>query len=264
MTYIPVSLTVLGCGNATGVPTVGCTCAVCRSPSVRNQRLRCSALLRMGRQQWLIDSGPDLRRQALAAGIDQIDGVLYTHPHSDHINGIDDLRAYCERLKTPIPVYGNPATLAALHHSYSYAFLPPGEFWHRPVLLPNLLPDGGLAANGVPIQGYDCPHGRMQSTVYRIGNIAWATDISSLTSEAEAGLAGVEYLFLDALREAPSFSHLSMEQAWELSQRLGARQTYLIHMDHTVDYDIWNERCPEGIALAYDALTVHTEFHPSV
>ena len=161
-------------------------------------------------------------------------------------------------------MYGNPATLAALHHSYSYAFLPPGEFWHRPVLLPNLLPDGGFAANGVPIQGYDCPHGRMQSTVYRIGNIAWATDISSLTSEAEAGLAGVEYLFLDALREAPSFSHLSMEQAWELSQRLGARQTYLIHMDHTVDYDIWNERCPEGIALAYDALTVHTEFHPSV
>ena len=129
MTYIPVSLTVLGCGNATGVPTVGCTCAVCRSPSVRNQRLRCSALLRMGRQQWLIDSGPDLRRQALAAGIDQIDGVLYTHPHSDHINGIDDLRAYCERLKTPIPVYGNPATLAALHHSYSYAFLPPGAKW---------------------------------------------------------------------------------------------------------------------------------------
>ena len=186
MNAIPVSLTVLGCGNATGVPTVGCTCAVCRSPSVRNQRLRCSALLRIGGQQWLIDSGPDLRRQALAAGIDQVDGVLYTHPHSDHINGIDDLRAYCERLKTPIPVYGNPATLAALHHSYSYAFLPPGEFWHRPVLLPNLLPDGGFAANGVPIQGYDCPHGRMQSTVYRIGNIAWATDISP-RSRSRAG-----------------------------------------------------------------------------
>ena len=259
MMNIPVSLTVLGCGNATGVPTAGCRCAVCRSTSPRNQRLRCSALFNIGGQQWLIDSGPDLRRQALASELEQVDGVLYTHPHSDHINGIDDLRAYCERLETPIPVYGNPATLAALHHSYSYAFLPPGQFWHRPVLLPNLLPDA-FTVNRVPVSGYDCPHGRMQSTVYRIGNIAWATDISALTPEAEAGVAGVEYLFLDALREAPSFSHLNMEQAWETAQRLGARQTYLIHMDHTVDYHVWNERCPSGIALAYDGLSVHTTF----
>lgn len=262
MDTIPVSLTVLGCGNATGVPTAACDCSVCLSPSPYNQRLRCSAWLRIGTQSWLIDSGPDLRRQALRAGIRQVDGVLYTHPHSDHINGLDDLRAFCERGQKPVQAYGSAETLAALQNSFAYAFQPPGTFWHRPVLQAEVLPSE-FSLDGVPVQGFECPHGRMSSTAYRIGSIGWVTDVKELSAEAEAGLQGVDVLFLDALRAAPSFSHLSMEEAWAAAARIGAKQTYLIHMDHSVDYAEWNARCPEGVALAYDGLTVHTDFMPA-
>ncbi len=252
-------LTVLGCGSSSGSPAIGCECPVCTGSNPNNRRSRCSAWLDIGGQGWQIDTGPDFRSQALRERIPRIDGVLYTHPHADHLNGIDDLRAFCYKQQSSIPIYGSDFTLANIGERFDYAFYPPSSHWNRPVLEARPLVDG-MMLNGVPLQHFDMPHGHWHSTAYRIGNIAWLTDINHISDDQIAALQGLDHLFIDCLSERPYPSHLSFEQACDYAKRIGAKQSWLIHMTHALDYDDLLARSPKGIAPAYDGLTVTSEW----
>ncbi len=257
-----VRFTVLGCGSSSGTPAIGCACATCLSTNPKNRRSRCSAWVEVGQQSWVIDTGPDFRQQALRAGIGHLDGVLYTHPHADHLNGIDDLRAFCYRQQAVIPVYANRPTLDNICSRFDYAFLPPQRHWNKPVLSAHVL-SGSLNIAGVPLQHFDLPHGPWQTTAYRIGNIAWLTDINDVSEPVIAALQGLDYLFLDCLMDGAYPSHLSVEQAFDFARRIGAGQTYLIHMTHMLEYAALQARCPKGVAVAYDGLSVTSSYASS-
>lgn len=253
-------LTVLGCGSSSGTPVIGCTCPICQSKEPKNRRSRCSAWIHIGTQHLIIDTGTDFRQQALREHIPQVHTVLYTHAHADHLNGIDDLRAFCFLQKSHIDIYGSPATIDNICRRFDYAFLPANQHWNRPVLQAHTIDKHPWHIENVPIHTFELPHGRWQSTAYRIGNIAWLTDINHIDEHTIAALANLDYLFIDCLMDKSYPSHLSVEEAIAFAQRINAKQTYLIHMIHSLDYHQLKQRCPPNIEPAYDGLTIESHF----
>ena len=246
--------TVLGCGSSGGAPAIGCSCATCTSTDPRNTRTRCSAYVRIGDTGVLIDTGPDLRQQALREGISRVDAVLYTHPHADHLNGIDDLRAFCYVKKGPIALYGNDFTLDNISSRFGYALAPPSPVWDKPVLRTERVNApfelGGVTITPIPLQ-----HGPSWPCLgWRIGNTAWLTDLSTIPDSSLPLLAGLDTLFLDCLRPEPYPSHLHVAAALDWAQRLAAKQTWLIHMTHQLEYHALQAQCPPGVSVAWDGL----------
>lgn len=250
-----LTLTVLGCGSSSGSPVINCECDTCTSAAPENTRSRCSAWLHTDTASIVIDTGTDFRQQALREKITHVDAVLYTHPHADHLNGIDDLRAFCYRQQAAIPVYGNGFTLANIQSRFEYAFLEPRQFWDKPVLQAHGLQDAQTIA-GLPVQAFNVPHGRWTVSAFRIGNIAWLTDLNDISDAVITQLQGLDCVFLDCLMDKPYPSHLSVEQAFAFAQRIAAKQTYLIHMTHSLEYHALQARCPVNVAVAYDGLSV--------
>ena len=292
-----ITLTVLGCGSSSGTPMIGCDCAVCQSRQPENHRSRCSAWIQIQDQHWVIDTGTDFRMQALKFRIPRLDAVLYTHPHADHLNGIDDLRAYCFRQKQVIDVYGNAQTISNMQQRFAYAFNPPCHHWNSPVLKAHVLSDENLYTaenpsvsetvaktyqqwqtcfsqnafsdisgslndiHGIPVISADLRHGRhFQSRIYRIGNIAWLTDICEIHPQAFPLLENLDYLLIDCLMDKKFPNHLSVEEAFDFAKKINAKQTYLIHMTHHLEYQELKNRCPENIAPAFDGLTITSCF----
>lgn len=255
MTFSTVSLTVLGCGSSSGSPVIGCSCLTCASTDKKNQRSRCAAWVQVDGLSLVIDTGTDFRSQALRENIQKVDAILYTHPHADHLNGIDDLRAFCYVQQGRIPIYSNEATIANITKRFDYAFLPANNHWDKPVLSANTI-SGSFKIADTEIISMEVPHGYWQSVAYRIGNIAWLTDLNDISDEVLIQLQDLDYLFLDCLRDTPYPSHLGFDQSIEFATKIGAKQTYLIHMTHHLEYHALNARCPEGINVAFDGLTV--------
>lgn len=253
-----VKLTVLGCGSSSGAPVIGCTCETCLSENPKNKRLRTSAWVQTNDLSFIIDTGPDFRAQALRANINHVDAVLYTHPHADHLYGIDDLRALCFRKQGAIPIYGNEFTINNITNRFDYTFLPVSKNWERPVLTAHIV-KRAFQIQGVKITPITVSHGRWQCCDYRIGNIAWLTDLNAIEDKEIRKLKNLDYLFLDCLQTESYPTHLGWDQALALAQRIGAKQTYLIHMTHRLGYEEFSQRCPENIALAFDGLEVTTE-----
>lgn len=250
-------LTILGSGTSTGVPIPGCRCDVCLSDNPRNKRLRTSAHLQVGAASILIDASPDLRQQALANDLRIVNAVVYTHAHADHILGTDDLRAFNFSTGRRLPCYGSQATLEGLTRNFSYIFSPDPKW--RGGALSQLDPieiNHGTAfdADGVTILPFALEHGDLDVTGLRIGSLAYATDCKRIPAESMKVLSGVETLILDGLREELHPTHLSIGEAIDLAQKIGARETYLIHMTHSIDYQAKSLELPPGIALAYDGL----------
>lgn len=247
--------TVLGCGSSGGSPAIGCDCPTCRSADPRNTRTRCSAYVDVGGLGVLIDTGPDLRQQALREGITRVDAVLYTHPHADHLNGIDDLRAFCYVKKGPITLYGNDFTLENIRRRFDYALAPPSPVWDKPVLVTTPV-QAPFTLGGIPITPIPLQHGAWPCLGWRIGNSAWLTDLSDIPPESLPLLAGLDNLFLDCLRPTPYASHLHVAASLAWAARIAARQTWLIHMTHQLEYHALSAECPPGVAVAYDGLQV--------
>lgn len=252
-----VKLTILGCGSSSGTPVIGCTCDVCQSNNPRNKRLRTSAWVQTKGLSFIIDTGPDFRVQALRAGINHVDAVLYTHPHADHLYGIDDLRALCFRKQGAIPIYGNEFTINNIKTRFDYTFFPVTKNWERPVLTAHVV-KRAFNIQGVKITPIAVTHGRWVCCDYRIGDIAWLTDLNAIEDKELRKLKNLDYLFLDCLQMQSYPSHLGWEQAIELAKKIDAKQTYLIHMTHRFDYEEFSKLCPENIALGFDGLVVET------
>ena len=253
-------LQILGCGTSTGVPIPGCRCGVCISSNPRNQRNRTSAVLKLPNlAHILIDASTDLRHQALKWDLRTVHAVLLTHSHADHVMGIDDLRAFNFTTNSVIPLYGDQRTLADVRRIFSYVFE------HDPDYPGGLLPQLTLnqISPGETVSLFDCkiqifglPHGQRQVLGFRFDSIGYATDCSDVPTEAIEKLKGVRYLVLDGLRYEPHRTHLSIDQAVAISERVGAEMTYLTHMTHSIEYEEVSAKLPRRVALAYDGLEI--------
>lgn len=250
----------LGSGTSAGVPVPGCRCKVCLSTNPYNWRDRTSAMIRLASgHSILVDASPDLRHQCLKHGVDRVDSVLFTHCHSDHICGTDDLRVFNFKSGRAIDCFGTAETLGGIKSIFSYIFSPNPHYQGAPPARLNL----HEIANTDPFQIADSlihpfplPHGNVTVTGFRIGNIGYATDCKGLSARAAQVLAGVEYLFLDGIRYEPHNTHNSVDEAIEIAERVKAKQTYLIHITHSIDHDEVNKKLPPGVSLGYDGLRV--------
>jgi phosphoribosyl 1,2-cyclic phosphate phosphodiesterase len=255
-----VKLTFLGTGTSFGVPQVGCDCAVCHSKDPRDRRTRVGAVVEADGRRLLIDTPPELRLQLLAAGVNTVDAVLFTHDHADHTNGIDDIRAISVRHDGALPMYGTPATLATLARRFSYIFDPamvalPGTTKPEGVGVP-IEPGTPVRIGPFDVAAVALPHGRTDVLGYRIGALAYVTDAKRVPDEAIAVLRGARVLVVNALFERQHPTHLSVTEAVETARRIGAPETYLTHLTHEHSHVDLAARLPDGISPAYDGLTV--------
>jgi phosphoribosyl 1,2-cyclic phosphate phosphodiesterase len=259
-----VKLTFLGTGTSFGVPQIGCGCAVCRSPDPRDRRTRSGAVVDCDDgTRLLIDTPPELRLQLVAAGVDRVDAVLFTHEHADHTHGIDDVRSLSVRRGAPLPMFGTAETLAAIGRRFPYVLDPemrplPGTT--KPEGEPHIIaPYEPFTVGATRIVPLAVPHGRMQVLGFRIGALGYITDAKQLPERTLAALGGVEVLVLNALLRTQHPTHLSIPEAIAVAQQVGAERTYLTHLTHdTLHVDLEAE-LPRGIAPAFDGLVVRID-----
>jgi phosphoribosyl 1,2-cyclic phosphate phosphodiesterase len=252
-----VQITFLGTGTSHGVPMIGCDCGTCRSADPRDRRSRPSIHVRSDRgTSLLVDTGPDLRTQALAHRIRRVDAIFFTHGHADHVVGLDDMRRFNEIQRGPIPCYGDALTALEVRRMFAYVFegtvpkgggLPQLELFT--VVGPFCLDDLEI----VPVPVF---HGRRQVLGLRIGRFAYLTDCSRIPDESWPHLDGLDVVVLDALRERPHPTHFSLDEAVDAARRIGAARTYFTHMAHDLRHEPTCARLPPGMELAYDGLTL--------
>jgi len=245
--------TILGCGTSTGVPVVGCNCRVCTSDDVRNQRTRSSLMLEWNERVVLVDTGPDLRTQCLRERVQRVDAVLYTHPHADHVHGIDDLRPFNAVAGTDIDVYGSAATLHKLERSFAYAFRRNDAQGFCPRLNPHVVAEA-FELFGARVVPLELVHGRGAVFGYRFGPLAYLTDCSAIPTRAVAQLQNLQVLIIDGLRFRHHPSHFTIDQAIDVGRCLGAGHIILTHLSHDVEYAVHSRHLPSGVELAYDGL----------
>ena len=248
-------VTFLGTGTSTGVPVVGCRCRVCTSDHPRNQRLRQSVAIEAGGKHFLIDTTPDLRLQLLRHPISRLDFILFTHSHSDHLMGLDDVRPFNFRQREPVHAYANPLTARAVRRAFSY-------IWDESTQIGGGKPQLDLheisepfTHEGIEIVPLPVTHGDWTILGFRIGPFAYITDTNGIPPATMKLLEGVDTLALDGLRPAPRHpTHFTISEAVEVAQRIGARVTYLIHLTHEVEHEEVEAQLPAGVHLAYDGL----------
>lgn len=249
-----LKLTILGSGTSTGVPVIGCRCAVCRSGVAENQRTRCSALLRWAGRNVLIDTATDFRQQALREGLERIDAVLFSHTHADHVHGIDDLRTFTLRGEA-IPAFGAAEAVATIQRVFAYIFSDETESVFRPRLALNTV-TGPFELFGRVVTPVPLRHGSGMALGYRVGGLAYLTDCNAVPETSLPLLAGVEVLVIDALRFSAHTTHFNVAEAVAAAGRIGARRTLLTHLSHEVDHWRHAAELPEGVEFAYDGQTV--------
>ncbi len=246
-------VTVLGSGTSMGVPTVGCHCEVCRSTDPRDHRTRPSVLLSYNGRNVVVDTTPDFRQQALREKIEHLDAVLYTHAHADHIFGLDDIRPFNAKQKSPIPIYAADDTLAILRRSFAYIFEPQSAESSIPqVELHSLAGEFELFdARIVPVAAQ---HGPLTVHGFRIGSVAYLTDFSAVPESSKALLMNLDHLILDALRYIPHPMHSTVDQSLALVSELAPRHAWFTHICHDLGHEATNAKLPANVRLAFDGL----------
>lgn len=245
----------LGTGTSTGVPMLRCHCPVCMSDDPRDKRLRTSAIVRYQGARILIDCGPDFRTQMLRASDDNIDAVLITHIHFDHVAGLDDLRAYC--FERPMPIYARADVLRDLHNRIPYCFSDhpyPGV----PKFEEHVIGDDPFLVEGVRVEPIPVMHYMLPIIGFRIGPLAYITDAKTIDGAVIDSLKGVPLLVINSLRvEETHLSHMCLEETLEVIDHIKPGQTYLIHMSDRMGLHAESPKLlPKGVSLAYDGLIV--------
>ncbi|WP_367392472.1 MBL fold metallo-hydrolase [Lewinella sp. LCG006] len=247
----------LGTGTSQGIPVIGCPCAVCQSTDPRDQRLRVAILLRKGEQQIVIDAGPDFRQQMLRANVTELNAVLLTHEHNDHIIGLDDVRPFIFRQLTPMPIYCDKRVAGELRARFAYAFAEnpyPGAPRFE-LHLTNEKEHIQIGHFNIQIIRY--LHGLLPIQGYRIGNFAYLTDIKSIAEEELKKLDNLDLLVISALHREEHHSHLSLTQAIGLIERIKPKRAYLTHLSHQMgNHQEVEQQLPPNIRIAYDQLTL--------
>ncbi len=266
---MPLGLTILGSGTSHGIPMIACDCPVCTSDDPRDRRTRVSAVFHLDARRsgpapghldrnagpnLLIDCGPELRLQCVANDIRRVDAVLLTHHHADHITGMDDLRRFNWLQQGPLPVYAAAETLDRVRRMFSYCFEDDPKY---PSAKPQLDPvrvDGPFEIAGVQVIPVPLMHGPLPVLGYRVGRMAYCTDVNHIPDDSLSLLRDLDVLILGALRRRPHPTHFNLEQAVEQARRIAARRTLFTHIAHELPHAATNADLPEGMALAHDGL----------
>jgi phosphoribosyl 1,2-cyclic phosphate phosphodiesterase len=257
-------VTVLGCGGSAGVPQIGGAdgrgdWGVCDPTETRNRRTRSSIVIEgPGGERLLVDTSPDLRQQLLDCGVPKVEAVLFTHPHADHILGLDEVRILNRLIDRPLPAYADAATREELGRRFDYAFRPwqpPGFF--RPVLeLATVAPGDVLAVAGMDVRIFEQDHGFIRTLGLRIGNFAYCTDVCRFDDAAMAVLQGVEIFMIDCFQRQAHRTHGSMAQVMAWREALKPRQTILTHMGFDMDFTELTRTLPPDVVCAWDGMTI--------
>lgn len=252
-----MKVTFLGTGTSQGVPPIGCKDEVCLSKNPKDKRLRTSIHIECEGKSLIVDTGPDFRYQCIRAGIEKVDAILFTHEHRDHTAGLDDIRPFYFKLGYPMPVFAHPRVQQAIKDQYSYMF--------SGIKYPGI-PEVGFNSidkahrfevEGIPVTPIEVMHYKLPVLGFRIHNFTYITDVNFITDDELEKAMGTEILVLGALRKTEHLSHFSLPQAVEVAKKVGAKQTYFIHMSFEMGFhDEVNLELPEGMELAYDGLVL--------
>jgi phosphoribosyl 1,2-cyclic phosphate phosphodiesterase len=252
-----IELLFLGTGTSAGVPMIGCHCDVCTSPDPKDQRTRPSVVISQDDTRVLVDTSPELRLQCIANDVHRIDAVVYTHAHADHVMGLDDLRRFNAVKGGPLDVWAEPPTHEALRRVFGYAFAEPDPSvkLFRPHLVPRTIrgPFSIGPMRWTPVRLF---HGEMPVLGFRVGRLAYCTDVSRIPEKSFGLLDGLDVLVLDALQEKKHTTHFNLEEAVEAAGRIGAKQTYFTHIAHGLGHRRTNRKLPPSMQLAHDGLRV--------
>ena len=252
-----MKVTILGCGASGGVPRLGNQWGQCDPDNPRNRRNRSSIYVENGATGVLVDSGPDLRMQSLAAGIERPDGVLYTHDHADHVHGIDELRVVARDTGAPVDIYASQATIDSLGRRFPYAFGQQSE-WYRPFVKPHTV-NGSFTVGEVPVQPFEQIHGQAPSLGFRFGPIAYSTDLVDLPAASFSTLEGVDTWIVAALARFEHPLHANLDQVLAWIARLAPRRAILTHMTASLDYAELSAELPAGVEPAYDGMVIEVD-----
>lgn len=248
----------LGTGTSTGVPQIGCGCAVCRSSNPGNKRLRSSIIVEGGGTRILVDSSPDLRQQALREGIVSIDAVLYTHCHLDHVAGFDDMRAFCWHHADSLPLYASPGTMDVLKTMYPWAFSPDNTYrgYIRPE--PHLVGADSFTIGAIRVTPIPVLHGTVETRGYVFEcdgvRIGYACDAKMIPAPSLALFTGLDVLILDSLRRREHTTHLTLDETLEIFKHTHPTKGILTHMSHDLDIEIIPALLPAGVEMARDGM----------
>lgn len=264
-----LKIKVLGSGCSTGVPRVDGYWGACDPANPKNRRTRCSAWIGLHEAETpdkltsvVIDTSPDFREQMLRAGVSRLDAILWTHDHADQTHGLDDIRALTFGHGRPIDGFMDQATQSTLSERFGYAFT--GKFGYPPICRPHLIPPHGMPwhvegeGGFLPVVTFDQAHGPIRSVGYRIGDIAYSSDVSDLPEESFEALQGLKLWVVDALRYKPHPTHAHLEKTLEWVARVKPQRTILTNMHQDLDYEALKAILPEGVEPAYDQIEFET------
>ncbi len=252
-------LVFLGTGTSHGVPMIGCGCETCISSDPRNHRTRCSVVLGLPEGNLLIDTPPELRIQLTRERIGVAHGILYTHGHADHLFGLDDVRIFPRYLDHVLPVYCEENVEHIIRRAFSYAFDPEVQAYPAggiPKLVFRRIGVEPFAVLGSMVHPVRLLHGRLPVLGFRIGNVAYCTDVKVIPPESAAALGGLDVLILDCLRREPHVTHMNWDEALDTVARLAPRRAIFTHISHRLEHENTNRELPRGVELAYDGLRI--------
>ena len=257
MKNLPLKITFLGTGTSQGVPVIGCGCAVCSSKDPKDQRLRTSVLITKGEVNIAVDAGPDFRQQMLRAGVQDLQAILLTHEHNDHVIGLDDVRAFNFRQWKKMPVYATLPVQAELKKRFSYIF-DKNPYPGAPMVeLRTLSKDEIFEVGNITFIPIEVMHGTLPVLGFRIGDFTYLTDVKTIEPTELEKVKGSRILVLNALHHTEHHSHLNLKEALELIQQLQPEQAYLIHVSHKMGlHESVSKSLPPNVQLAYDGLEI--------
>jgi phosphoribosyl 1,2-cyclic phosphate phosphodiesterase len=250
-----IELLFLGTGTSAGIPMIGCRCEVCRSADPRDKRNRPSVVISYGGRRVLVDTSPELRLQCVTHGVESIDALVYTHGHADHVMGLDDVRRFNAIRGGPLDVWADDRTFSTVSTCFGYAFREPDpatklfrpHLIRHPIRPPNPFEVAGVRWTPIPLM-----HGDLPVLGFRVGRLAYCTDVSEIPTDSWDLLRGLDVLVLDALQHRKHTTHFSLAEAIEAAGRIGAKQTLFTHIAHQLAHEATNRSLPPGMRLAYD------------
>lgn len=259
MINIPLTITFLGTGTSSGVPMIGCSCAVCTSDDQRDNRLRSSILVQSPTTTLVVDTTPDFRYQMLRIHNKKLDAVVFTHAHKDHIAGLDDIRAYNYFQQKPMEIYANTSTVEALQREFYYAFADK-QYPGVPQLNMHVMDETAFAVGDICIEPVVVWHLKMKVFGFKFGNFCYITDANKIDEAQKDKIRGCDHLVLNALRKEQHISHFTLQEAVQLAEELQIPNVYFTHISHQLGrHAIINQELPSHMQLAYDGLTVQAQ-----
>jgi phosphoribosyl 1,2-cyclic phosphate phosphodiesterase len=253
---VPLTLTFLGTGTSTGVPVIACNCLVCKSKDARDKRFRTSVMVKTQTENIIIDCGPDFRFQMLKQNVEDIDAVLFTHEHRDHIAGLDDIRAFNYVLNKSVPIYGTKHVMNAIKTEFPYIFTETG-FFAAPQIIVNEIENREFIIGQTGILPIAVMHNKLPIMGFRIGDLTYITDASFIEEREKQKIFGSKILVVNALRNSKHNSHFSLSEALSLISEVKPEQAYITHISHFLGlHEEVEKKLPTNVHLAYDNLVV--------